>query len=1117
MGFEQVHVLMVTLALQGHINPMLRFARTLISKGISVTLATTENARDRLLSSDAYTTNTTPEIQFEFFSDGFSHEFDRDGNLGPWIDSLVTVGSKNLSNLITDLNNGGKNFSCVITSPFLPWVIDVASKKKIPVAVLWIQACAVFSIYYQYINHANSFPSFNNLNQIVQFPGLPLLKVRDIPTFILPSTIIQLRDCVKSLILGLDKVKWVLANSFHELEEDIVESISCFKPIWPVGPLVSPFMVGKQENVIGNVDLWKAEDSCTQWLDKKKPNSVIYVSFGSITMLSQKQMDNVATALKNSNLPFLWVVKTMPNDHSNTNWSDQPLDAKLMVDVFKVGVRIQTEEDGSVVAEEVERMRSQEVHVLMITLALQGHINPMLRLAKILSSKGIHVTLVTTENARERLLNSKISAPTSINIPKIHFEFFSDGFSLDFDRDNNVGPWMDSLLTVGSMNLYNLITNLNKVENFSCIITGAYSIPSVTNFASENQIPIALMWITSCAFFSVCYQYVNHADKLSLFNDSNQTVEFFGLPSLEVRDLPTFILPSTISQLKDCISTVFEGLDKVKWVLVNSFYELEEDVVNSISCFKPILPIGPLISPRMVGKQENVIGKFDMWKAEDSCLQWLDKQKPLSVIYVSFGSIATLSQNQMDNNPLNAKRLADVFKIGVRIQTEKDGSITAKEVQRCIFEVTVGPEAEKMRKRATKLKEAIKKGLHEVTLALQSHINPILKFAKILTSKGVRVTIATTENVQEQLLSSKISTTTTKSTPNIHFEFFSDGLSHDFDRYNNLGMWMDSLVNVGSKNLSNLIIDLNINDGIIKFSCVITSPYFIPWVTKVESNIEIPVAVLWTQACAVFSLYYQFINHADLFSLFHDLNQTVHFFGLPLLKVSDIPTFLLPSTISQMRDCVWNMILSLDKVKWILVNSFHELEEDIVNSMSSFKPIWLIGPLISPFMVGKKENDIENVNLWKSEDSCLEWLDKKKPCSVIYISFGSMIILSQKQMDNVATALKNSNLPFLWVVRTTHDDSNINVGKLSTKFLHETKDIGLVVSWCPQEKVLMHEAVACFMTHCGWSSTLETLAAGIPVIGYPQSSDQPMNAKLLVDVYKIGVRIRTEDDGSITA
>ncbi|CAN0912401.1 Phloretin 4'-O-glucosyltransferase [Linum grandiflorum] len=63
------------------------------------------------------------------------------------------------------------------------------------------------------------------------------------------------------------------------------------------------------------------------------------------------------------------------------------------------------------------------------------------------------------------------------------------------------------------------------------------------------------------------------------------------------------------------------------------------------------------------------------------------------------------------------------------------------------------------------------------------------------------------------------------------------------------------------------------------------------------------------------------------------------------------------------------------------------------------------------------------------------------------------------------------------------------------------------MAWCSQVEVLSHEAIGCFVTHCGWNSTLEGMCLGVPLVAFPQFSDQTTNAKLVEDVWKIGVRV----------
>lgn len=64
-----------------------------------------------------------------------------------------------------------------------------------------------------------------------------------------------------------------------------------------------------------------------------------------------------------------------------------------------------------------------------------------------------------------------------------------------------------------------------------------------------------------------------------------------------------------------------------------------------------------------------------------------------------------------------------------------------------------------------------------------------------------------------------------------------------------------------------------------------------------------------------------------------------------------------------------------------------------------------------------------------------------------------------------------------------------------------------MVNFAPQEQVLGHPAVSCFMTHCGWNSTMEAISCGVPVVAFPSWGDQVTDAKFLCDVFKTGIQL----------
>lgn len=115
-------------------------------------------------------------------------------------------------------------------------------------------------------------------------------------------------------------------------------------------------------------------------------------------------------------------------------------------------------------------------------------------------------------------------------------------------------------------------------------------------------------------------------------------------------------------------------------------------------------------------------------------------------------------------------------------------------------------------------------------------------------------------------------------------------------------------------------------------------------------------------------------------------------------------------------------------------------------------------------------------------------------------------------MGEIAIGLELSKVSFIWVVRF-HVGDKISIHEaLPEGFLERIREKGMVVEgWAPQAKILGHSSIGGFVSHCGWSSTLEGMMFGVPIIAIPMHLDQPLNAKLVVEV-GVGVEVSRENE-----
>ncbi|KAM3703818.1 hypothetical protein ACB094_04G129800 [Castanea mollissima] len=241
--------------------------------------------------------------------------------------------------------------------------------------------------------------------------------------------------------------------------------------------------------------------------------------------------------------------------------------------------------------------------------------------------------------------------------------------------------------------------------------------------------------------------------------------------------------------------------------------------------------------------------------------------------------------------------------------------------------------------------------------------------------------------------------------------------------------------------------------------------------------------------------------------------EPVLFPGLPSLGLSDLPSFLAqPSSNSAYLAVIMENFGCLDKNDWIFCNSSKEFGSELVKAMSGLLPLVMVGPMVpSAYLDQQINGDIAyGVNLWElNSDQCLSWLETKPPKLVIYVPCGSMANITAKQAEEIVCGLLASNIYFLLVAKDS-------INKLPIKFINLALERGLVLPWCNQLEVLAHQVVACFVTHCGWNSTLEALSLGVPMVAMPQWSDQPTEAKFVEELWQVGVKAKKNKEGLVT-
>ena len=195
----------------------------------------------------------------------------------------------------------------------------------------------------------------------------------------------------------------------------------------------------------------------------------------------------------------------------------------------------------------------------------------------------------------------------------------------------------------------------------------------------------------------------------------------------------------------------------------------------------------------------------------------------------------------------------------------------------------------------------------------------------------------------------------------------------------------------------------------------------------------------------------------------------------------------------------------------LIVNTFYDLEGRYIEHWNHHigPKVWAIGPL---WLARQSTSSFSGTGSeLHAKPSWMQWLDEMAAAGkpVVYISLGTLAAISDAQLKEVADGLDMAGVNFLWALRPDNNSDDLGTGYDEESVVGRGNKV--VREWVDQRQILRHPSVRGFVSHCGWNSVLESVAAGVPLVAWPCEFEQPMNAKFVVDELRIGVRVHASD------
>ncbi|KAF7811003.1 Scopoletin glucosyltransferase [Senna tora] len=765
---QKLHVFFLPFLAQGHMLPTVDLARLFAARGVKATIVTTPHNLpiiSRTIGQPKTTSHNiiinTLTIKFPSLEAGLPEGCENadtitSPSLYPNFFRAIQLLQEPLEQLLLHHHP-----DCLIANMFFPWATDSAAKFGIPRIVF----NGIGSFALSALEHMRLHKPYKNVSSdsepfvIPSLPGEIKITRMEIPESFRDDNG-QWAKISEAMCEAELKSFGVIVNSFYELEQVYADHYKNVlgRKTWHVGP-VSLSNRDMKEKANRGKEASIDEQECLKWLDSKQPDSVLYISFGSMTNFPKPQLKEIAMGLEASGQNFIWVVRSQKEeeekewlpegfekrmeekgliirgwapqllilDHeavggfvTHCGWNstlegisagvpmvtwpmgaDQFYNQKFVTQVLGIGVAVGVKKSGSSEGESVEKeaienavnkimegeeaieMRNrakkfgkmakeavkegelknpnssmasgnQKLHIFLFPFLAQGHMLPMVDLARLFTARGVKTTIITTPMNLpiiSRTIGHPKTAPANsdniIQTLTIKFPSLEAGLPEGCENSDSLpSPSFYPNFFRAIQMLQEPLEQLLLQHHPDCLVVNMFY-TWATDCAAKFGVP-TIVFQGSNSFALCAMEHMRlHKPYKNVLSDS----EPFVIPDLpgEIKmtkmELPSFVDDEHWEKMSTAMS---EAELKSFGVIVNSFYEMEQVYADH---YKNVLgrkawSIGPVsLSNRDIKEKANR-GKEASIDGEE-CLKWLDSKNRGSVLYVCFGSMANFPKSQL--------------------------------------------------------------------------------------------------------------------------------------------------------------------------------------------------------------------------------------------------------------------------------------------------------------------------------------------------------------------------------------------------------------------------------------------------------------------------------------